>query len=393
MCGIGAIVGETTGVLELLFPMTNYLYRRGEDGFGIALVNPATGEIFQKPFIIKGHDERDIDRDKAHFLKGVEAEAYRIGATMALVQAKYSTKTTMQKVDEDSLRRNMQPLLLEYPNLEQRCVGIHNGEVRDYAIKPSITITAASEADVDSRFLIEVFHQQRILLNDDWRAARWVMEQVKPGENAFTFGYSDGHGLLVMKDGMGIRPGCIGRKGDIVIITSESGFFEEAYGGFEREMLNGEVVRFDANLQLETRQVVTGEARPCGFEDFYFKDWLSRDFTGELSVGNHIRFKMGREMAWFYVKQHEGIDIIMGAPNSGRSYAEGASYELHIPCMDIARKTENRRYFLRRMGHKYSIDRVAVQGKNVAVYEDSLVRGDTIPQLYYHLKRNGAKQV
>ena len=389
MCGIGVIAGETTEVLELLFPLVDYNDRRGPDGFGIALINPKTGEITSHPFVIKGFDERDIARDKANFFRGIEADAYRIGATIAATQSKYSTRTTEQRVDPESLRRNMQPNLLEYPDLGQRCIGICNGEIRDGPLKQLITVHATSDADVDTRTLTEMFHDRRISFKDDWRAARWLMENV---QGAFTFGYSDGHGFMVMKDRLGIRPGCIGRKDSTLIILSESGFFEEAYGEYEREMKNGEAIRIDEHLQREERQLIQCNTRPCGFEDIYFKDWFSRDFTGESSVGS-LRFRLGQETGWFYRRQHNGIDAIAGAPDSGKSYAAGAAYGLHLALVETARKPKRERYFLRRKGHKYSIDRMAVQGKSIAVYEDSLVRGDTVPQLYYHLKRNGAEKV
>ena len=394
MCGITGVVSQTTNdLLEILFPALNYSIRRGPDGLGVGLVNPYNGYVSSKRFVRVGLSPRDLEQKKSMFFNEVESDAHDKRAKYGLGQSKYSTGTHKQRVNRIALQKNMQPTHLHYDKLEKRindCIAVHNGEIEDREIRRIIKPRSNNKANVDSRFLAEIYYQKKREFNDEWKAAEWVMLNVK---GAFSFGFSDGENLIFFKDKLGIRPLCLGEKGTSIILTSESGFFNDAYIRYVREIKNGEMIKVNRDGNIESRILVDAEPMHCGFEDIYFKDYFSRDFTGRYSCGNHIRFSIGKEEAIFYEESIKDIDLIVYAPESGKSYAQGFAYESGIPYKDCVRKVESKRYFLVREGHKYSIDDLAIKEKNIAVCDDSIVRADTLMKLYHSLKKNGANKV
>lgn len=401
MCRIGGIFSETKEeIVELQLPMLTYLERGGPDGFGYGLINPHHGNILVDWFVNKGEgdykSEIQAELEKLNFFTRIEMAAKSTRPKFALSQSKYSTRTNEQKTDYKELEKNMQPTHLYYDNykgLEERihdCIGVHNGEIEDQKLLKLINPESKNPANVDSRFLTEIYYQKIRELKDEWKAAQWVMEHVK---GSFSFGFSSGKSLIFFKDRLGIRPLCIGSKGNSIITTSESGFFQDAYINYEREIKNGEMIKINSDGNIESKILIESESRPCGFELYYFGDFQSRDPSGKLSIGNDIRFRVGVELAKMYKNQLKGIDLVGYTPDSGKSYAQGFGHESGIPDKDICRKTERKRYFLTRKGHKYSIDRIAVEGKNIAACDDSLVRADTIQKFYHSMKKNGAKKV
>ncbi len=394
MCGITGIVSQTTNnLLDILFPALNYSIRRGPDGFGVGLVNPYNGDVSSKRLIRVGYSQRDLEQKKAMFFNEIESDAHNKRAKIALEQSKYSTRTNKQKVDRKALQINMQPTHLHYDKLEERindCIAVHNGEIEDRNIRRRINPKSNNKANVDSRFLAEIYYQKIREFKDIWKAAEWVMLNVK---GAFSFGFSSGDDLIFFKDKLGIRPLCLGEKGNSIVLTSESGFFNDAYINYIREIKNGEMVKIDRYGNIESKILVEAEPRHCGFEDIYFKDYFSRDFTGMHSCGNDLRFKVGEELSKLYKKIIKDIDLIVYAPESGKSYAQGFAFESGIPYKEGIRKIESERYFLIRKGHKYSIDELEIKDNNIAVNDDSIVRSDTVIQLYYSLKKNGVNKV
>ena len=389
MCGTAGIVcNDTRKGLDILIKAGEYLKRRGPDSIGAGLVNPYTNTIISRRYT-KPIDEL--------FIREIKGIAFDTRATLFLLQTKYSTRTNVQKQDKESLELNAQPMHLWYDGLAgivNDCLGVHNGEVEDDKIKDFLKIHSPMKATVDSRYLTEIYFQKLSESNDEWKAAEWVMNNV---EGAFTFGFSEGDSLIFFKDKRGYRPLCIGETDGLIMLTSESGFFNDYNLDFIDEVKPGEMVKVDRDLRYEKRLLVDYSPKaPCAFEDIYFKDFISRDFTGEHSV-RETRERVGIELYKFYKNELDNFDFVVPVIESGNTYGQAFAAASGKMFKDVVRKPERDvRYFLRakvEKEHKYSVDDLIVRGKDILATDDSLVRGDTIVEFYASLKKAGAKTV
>ena len=405
MCGIiGLWSPETSENLEILLAGIKYLHRRGPEGKGAAFVNPFRGTIIST----RANTERSIQE----FEGTVKRMAHDIRARMSLGQTRYITDDRPDQ--KEIIESNTQPIHLAFDGahgLKQEAIGVHNGQIeKKELLGEKIYPSAPSIADVDSRFLFELYMQRLRQVADPWEATSMIMEELLEIDVAASVGFSDGDNLIAWRDAKGYRPLVLGKVKDSHVFVSESGYFDEAAALFgrsnvkiERQILPGEMILINSKGDLETRVLIdldkNGSKRtPCNFEDIYIKDVHSLDNSGSIS-SRRIRENIGKAMAEFYSKEIETIDFVIPVIKSGISYAQAFAFQSNKPYRDVLRKPvikSNERYFLSiktdRM-HSFVVDNTEVRNKEVAVIEDSIMRGDTAVELYVTLKDAGAKNV
>ncbi len=376
---------------EILAAGLKYLRRRGPNSFGAAFVNPMNRHIIRRSYT------RQPVEEVMHELKGI---AFDVRASISLGQTKWLTDYTdgENSLGKAALDANTQPVHLffdEDQGILNEAVGIHNGNIpsdEKTRMEGMITCPSISKATVDTRYLTELFMQKIRETGDEWEAAKWVIENIR---GAYTFGYSGGGSLIAFKDRRGYRPLCIGRKADSVVLCSESGFFEELGVDYEREINPGEMVRISDRGGLENRLLVEAEHSHCPFEDIYFKDWFSRSNDEDVAV-TEVREMMGAALYHEYKDEVQDVDIVSFAPDSGRSYAFGFAHTAGKRAGEALRKPrikKKERHFLIRGEHKYVPNTPLIKGKNIAMLDDSIMRGDTIVEMYKTLKDAGVKKV
>ncbi len=134
----------------------------------------------------------------------------------------------------------------------------------------------------------------------------------------------------------------------------------------------------------------------CMFEYVYFS---RPDSTIDGSDVYSVRVRLGRNLARTY-KTH--ADVIVPVPDTARPAAEGISRETGIPVFEgLIKNRYVGRTFI--MPHQEGRDnavrlklnavRGVVQGKNVLLVDDSIVRGTTMKKIVNLLKEAGAGRV
>nr|MDD6336563.1 amidophosphoribosyltransferase [bacterium] len=203
--------------------------------------------------------------------------------------------------------------------------------------------------------------------------------------------------LLAVRDPLGIRPLCMGRKEGRVVFASESCALTATGCTFERDIRPGEIVQALPDGSIRTLEAATAKRTAlCSFEPIYF---ARPDSIIDGQSVYHSRFLAGAELAHAYPVE---ADLVAGVPDSGLIAALGYAKASGIPYGDVLNK--NRyvgRTFIqpnpqdRTRGVRLKLSPIPqnVAGKRIVLIDDSIVRGTTITQLVALLRRAGALQV
>ncbi|MGI6514753.1 MAG: amidophosphoribosyltransferase [Syntrophomonadales bacterium] len=202
--------------------------------------------------------------------------------------------------------------------------------------------------------------------------------------------------LIGMRDPLGIRPLCLGRRGDSFILASESCAFYTIGAEFVRDVAPGEIVVIDENGLRSIQPLSSKEIAHCIFEYVY----LSRPDSVIDGINvNRFRRAMGRQLAR---EMKVDADIVIAVPDSGTTAALGFAEESGIRFEEglIKNRYIGRTFIqpsqkMRDLGVRLKLNPVeeAVRGKRVIMVDDSIVRGTTSKKIVRMLRESGAVEV
>jgi len=206
--------------------------------------------------------------------------------------------------------------------------------------------------------------------------------------------------MFVIRDRFGIRPLSIGQLEDGgYIVASETCAFDLVGAKFIRDVEPGEMLIFEESengATFSTKQLYKPDYHPCAFEYIYF---ARPDSVIDGKNVYNTRFKCGEVLA----KEHPvDVDVVLPVPDSGVAAAMGYASAIGKPFkMGIVRNHYVGRTFIEptqqirdlKVKLKLSPIKHIIEGKRVAIIDDSLVRGTTSRQIVKMLKENGAKEV
>jgi len=297
--------------------------------------------------------------------------------------------------DPQKIEEFAQPYFIDRP---KRGIALcHNGNLVNFPqlcneLRSNGTFLSAT---CDAEVMLKILANE---LSDSGNLEKAVRNCMAEFEGAYSVVALTGNGELVaFRDPHGFRPLCLGENEDFVMFASESvaldinGIRNYSYVG------PGELVIVRENGQPVRKQLIQqSRLARCMFEYVYFSRPDSRiDGRDVYSV----RIKLGRNLARAY-KTHS--DVIVPVPDTARPAAEGISHETGIPVLEgliknryIARTfimplQEGRENAVRL---KLNAVRAVVQGKNVLLVDDSIVRGTTMRKIVNLLKEAGANRV
>ncbi len=202
--------------------------------------------------------------------------------------------------------------------------------------------------------------------------------------------------VIGARDPYGIRPLCIGKRGESLFLASESCALDAVGATFLRDVQPGEIVMFDENgiTSLELDQGT--KLATCIFEYIYFA--RPDSIIDEISV--HIsRENMGKQL---FAQCGIKPDIVVGVPDSGVPGAMGYAEASGVPYkMGFMKNRYVGRTFInpsqemreRAIDAKLSVLKHEIEGKSIMLIDDSIVRGNTSKKLIDKLRAAGAKEV
>ncbi len=238
---------------------------------------------------------------------------------------------------------------------------------------------------------------ERLMKKLNGKGSYCVASLVKDKEEGMT-------SLVAFRDPKGIKPYCLGKKDHKYIVASESKILAGIEAEFTKDIEPGELIVINKD-GLESKLLVEEKHAHCFFEWIYFADPTSviegRDVL-------EVRKELGRRLARRYADRVD-VDLVMASPDSGRGVAIGFQQELSkikekfIPYESAAVKNpgakrtfqvenEEERKLAARV--KFYISERIVKDKNVAVGDDSIVRGTVFRDgMIYKLDKAGAGKI
>lgn len=288
---------------------------------------------------------------------------------------------------------NAQPLILNY--LKGTLALVHNGNIKNAAeLRDSLQKEGAIfRGSTDSEVIAYLIAKERTKCGTIEEAVTKVAGFLKGG---YALIVMSPRKIIGIRDPLGLKPLCLGRRGKEYILSSESCALNAIDAEFVRDIEPGEIISITKDGISSDRSLCQCKHAHCIFEYIYFAR-LDSCMDG-ISVYNS-RIKAGRLLAQSYPVD---ADLVVGVPDSGLTAAVGYSQESGIPFglafyknsyvgRTFIKPTQKERESAVHM--KLSVLPEVVRGKRLVLIDDSIVRGTTIAGLITLLKKAGAVSV
>ncbi len=288
---------------------------------------------------------------------------------------------------------NAQPLVLNY--IKGTLALTHNGNlVNTEELREELARTGAIfQTTTDSEVIAYEIARARVHTKTVEEAIRQTASRIK---GAYGIVIASPRKLIGVRDPLGLKPLCLGKKGDSCILASESCALSAVGAQFVRDILPGEIVTISRKGIFSDLHLQQEQHAHCIFEYIYF---ARLDSTLDKIPVYTSRKKAGAALAKAWPAE---ADLVTGVPDSGITAAQGYAEESGIPFGPAFYKNSYvGRTFIkpaqkeREAGVrlKLSVLKQAVHGKDIVLVDDSIVRGTTISNLIRLLKQAGAGKV
>jgi len=369
-CGVFGVYAPGRDVAKLTYFGLYALQHRGQESAGIAVSDGETIKLHREMGLVSQvFNDRVLGQLQGH---------------LAVGHVRYSTTGS-------SLLVNAQPLVVNY--VQGMLALAHNGNLtnarrlrRELERQGSVFQTT-----IDSEVIVSLLArldkptiEERIIA---------CMQQI---QGAYSLVLMTENKLIGVRDPHGFRPLCLGRTTGGYILASESCALDTVGAEFIRDLLPGEMVVIDANGVTSYQAAKADRLATCIFEFIYF----ARPDSNIDGINIHMaREEMGRQLA----REHPtNVDLVVPVPDSGIPAALGFAAQSGVP---FATALIKNRYIgrtfiqpeqqMRDMGVAVKLNpiRQMVQGKRIALIDDSIVRGTTSRRLVAMLREAGAEEV
>lgn len=372
-CGVFGIYDPKGDCARSVYYGLYALQHRGQESCGIAANN-----------------NRDITYYKD---MGLVSEVFdeeilnKLNGTMAIGHVRYSTTG-------ESLRENSQPLVLRY--IKGNLALAHNGNLvnKDELMKELSINGAIFQTTTDTEMIAYSIAKQRLKAGSVEKAIELTIPNLK---GAFSFLVMSPQKLIAARDPWGFHPLCIGKKGESIVIASETSALDSVDAKFIRDVLPGEIIVVEkGEIRSITTHVNKYPHSVCIFEHLYFAR------PDSIVEGQSVHDS--RMLAGKYLAQEHPVDadVVIGVPDSGISAAMGYAKESGIPYgLGFIKNKYIGRTFIQptqamrenAVKIKLNVLRSTVEGKRVVMVDDSVVRGTTSKRIVALLRQFGAKEV
>ncbi len=345
-----------------------------------------------------------FDRNRFHHRKQLgligSAETFDdLKGNLGIGHVRYST--VGQPADQETFADPQKIEEFAQPYFSDRPKGgialCHNGNLVNY---PALCNDVRSNgtflsATCDAEVMLKILSNE---LSDGGDLEKAVRNCMAKFEGAYSVLALTGDGeLIAFRDPNGFRPLCFGENNGLFMFASESVALDINGIHNYSNIKPGELVIAREHEQpIRTELIEQNRHARCMFEYVYFS---RPDSTIDEKDVYSIRIKLGKNLARTY-KTH--ADVIVPVPDTARPAAEGISRETGIPVLEgLIKNRYVGRTFI--MPHQEGRDnavrlklnavRAVVQGKNVLLVDDSIVRGTTMRKIVTLLKEAGASRV
>jgi amidophosphoribosyltransferase len=407
MCGVVGIVGPEEAAKEVFLGLFT-LQHRGQDAAGILSYDEGEGpgfHLFKENGLVESVFNEEI--------------VNRLPGRMAIGHTRYST------VGNSDNKSDIQPLVLNYPY----GIGMaHNGNLVNYYSlveklkreRRRMPLTNNDLEVIQNLFadaLLEggAGNEEKLRFDQLERAVGSVMKQAVGGYSVVSM--IAGQGMFAFRDPKGIRPLILGRRETMVRDANGSLVKKPAYCitsemillsflGYEAvgDLKAGELVFVDLEGKIERKVLGPPQTpTPCMFEWVYFAGAESvlegkPVYNARLALGKGLAARVKECVA----SGEMTPDIVVPVPETSRIAAIALAEDLGLPYREVLIKNRyiQRSFILntpekrtKAVDLKLNPVKSEIEGKNVLLVDDSIVRGTTSKRLVDLVRRAGAKEV
>jgi amidophosphoribosyltransferase len=278
-------------------------------------------------------------------------------------------------------------------------------------------LTATCDADALLRVVslwFEHYRRQDPAAEEKEIVFKAIAEAQKRLTGAYSVVLATPSGLYAFRDPHGFRPMVLGRRSraerEAVMIASETLALEQNGFRVEQHVENGNALFIDRDLQIDQRTLVQKDPRPCAFELIYFADVESK------MMGDNIRsyrWRAGRTLAMYLIDRAPEIvptiDLVVPIPHSpipgAEAFAQKLEKEIDGAVLQYATPVSKYRFggriFMEETQEArdeaamldFRVDAKAVEGKNIFLVDDSIVRGTNATRIVRAFRAAGAKKI
>ena len=386
-CGIvGIALDEGDAVLPIFYALYA-LQHRGQESAGIA--------------VSKSKSKEEESSVNIPLIKGMgfvyevfsprRLESLEGKGNIGIGHVRYSTTGA-------SRAENAEPLVVNYH--KGQIAIAHNGNLVNAAeLKSELQREGRIfHSDTDTEVIAHLLAKE-LVRHDPIEAVKILMRRVV---GSYSLVILMDNSLIAIRDPLGIKPLCFGTLSDDkgYIVASESSAIDTTGGDLIRDVRPGEVLiihNTNKNRRLESYQLYRGiNTAHCVFEYIYF---ARPDSVLDGRLVYDVRLKIGERLA-----EEHGIeaDIVSPVPDSGITFAIGYAKRSGLDYMEgfIKNRYVGRTFIMPDESYrdiavrlKLNVVKRNVEGKQVVLVDDSIVRGTTSRQIVTFLKKKGAKKV
>jgi len=369
-CGVFGICGHPEAARLSYFGLYA-LQHRGQESAGIAVARD--DEIF----VHKGMGLVPDVFQKMHLkqLQGLSAIGH----------VRYSTTGS-------STLSNAQPFLVRHKHKSYAIA--HNGNiVNAHILKKELEESGSIfQTTMDSEIFLHLF-----VKNLKFGFEQAVVKAVAKLKGAYSFvGLTSKGEIIGIKDPNGFRPLCIGKLNGHYILASETCALDLVQAEFVREVDPGEIVIISADGIKSIKPSKSPRHTFCVFEFIYFAR------PDSMIFGQNVYQTRKAHGICLAREAPVDADLVMPFPDSGTYAAIGYSEESGIPFeMAMIRNHYVGRTFIqptqsmRDFGVRVKLNPIKelINGKEIIIIEDSIIRGTTVKTRVKALRELGAKRV
>lgn len=372
-CGVFGIYAPNIDVASLTYYGLYSLQHRGQESAGIAVSNGQNIKLYKNMGLVSEVFNEEILSD--------------LPGQIALGHVRYSTKG-----DHDRTVINAQPQVFQY--LQGQLAIAHNGNLinanhwRNNLQTTGSVFQTSSDTEVFMN-LIARYNQNPI--------EEALMKCMIDLKGAYSLIVMTENKLIGVRDPFGIRPLCLGSIDDKgYVLASETCALDVIGAKFIKDVEPGEIIIIDENGYSSIKVSNLGRHALCAFEYIY----LARpDSIIDGKSVNIVRKKMGNILA-----QENDIqaDLVIPVPDSGIipafGYAQGSGIQLAEGLMKnryMGRTFIKPVQKIRELSVRLKLNPIkpVIEGKDIIVVDDSLVRGTTSKKLVSLLRNAGVNKI
>lgn len=309
----------------------------------------------------------------------------KLKGSVGIGHVRYST-TGGSKIE------NCQPLLVSF---KSGTIAIaHNGnlvnsrELRTELEKEGRIFLSDSDTEVIAHLLVK-----KLMHSDLDEAVRELMKRLV---GSYSLVILMDNTLVAIRDPLGIKPLCIGHIDNGYMVSSESAAIDILNGVFIRDIAPGEMLIIK-NGEYESKQLVRSKnSAHCVFEYIYF---ARPDSVIDGKFVYNVRMQIGKTL---FSEHPAKADIVSPVPDSGITAAIGFSKRSGIDYMEGLMKNRyiGRTFIMpgqdmRETAVRLKLNTIKpnIEGKNVVLVDDSIVRGTTSRRIIDLMRKSGAREL